>query len=267
MPSWVVGVAGTIALSVVSAYGFLLLRCRGAGHPFGPRSKSWAITVVVITATISTALGVAAVAASHHIRAAYIAVIVPSSLWLGKASAQRRRRRGNRLPEPLAGFIVLPLRRLDDRMGDDLQDWCDVRSRAVSRKPQWVAGAAQYYYNQVAGRLKDDREREELNAWRESIWHKIKIVEMIGRDEPPERLQAALQTHASTSNTHKYNAHDLPRLACRLQSESENELHLFLASVYRRGYHKLLVYPFRPPPSPRRKRPPGQSPGPGPTAS
>jgi hypothetical protein len=252
---------------MVSAYGFLSLRCRGAGHPFGPRSRSWAITVVVITATISTALGVAAVAASHHVRAAYVGVVLPSALWLGKASAQRSRRRGSLLPKPLVGYIALPLRRLDDRMGDDLQDWCDARSRAVSGKPQWVADAAQYYHNQVAGRLKDDRAREELNYWRQSIQHKIKIVQMIGRHEAPERLQAALQLHASTSNTHKYNAGDLPRLARRLQSEAENELHLFLASVYRHGYHKLLIYPFRPPPSPRSKRGPKPWPGPGPAPS
>jgi hypothetical protein len=257
MPSWVVGVAGTIALSMVSAYGFLLLRCRGTGHPFGPRSKSWAITVVVITATISTALGVAAVAAGHHVRAAYVGVIVPSGLWLGKASAQRRSRRGSLLPKPLVGYLALPLHCLDDRMGDDLQDWCDTRSRAVSGKPQRVAGAAQYYYNQVAGRLKDDRAREELSSWRDSIRHKIEIVQMIGRYEPLERVENALQSHASTSNTHKYDADDLPRLARRLESEAENELHLFLAFVYRRGYRKLLIYPFRPTPAPRRK-PPGR---------
>jgi hypothetical protein len=265
MPSWVVGVAGTIALSMVSAYIFLSLRCRGTGPPFGPRSKSWAITVVVITATISTALGVAAVAASHYVRAAYVGVAVPSALWLGKASAQRSRRRGSLLPKPLVGYLVLPLRRLDDRMGEDLQDWCDARSRSASGKPQWLADAAQYYYSQVAGRLKDDHAREELGCWRESIQHKIKIVQMIGRHEPPERLQTALQSHASTASTHKYDASDLPHLARRLQGEVENELHLLLASVYRRGYHKLLIYPFRAPPPTRAKHRP--SPGPGRAAS
>jgi hypothetical protein len=37
-----------------------------------------------------------------------------------------------------------------------------------------------------------------------------------------------------------------PRLARRLESDATNELNLFLASVYRLGYHKLLIYPFRP---------------------
>lgn len=143
MPSWVVGVAVTLALSLISAYGFLLLRCRGSGHPFGPHSRPWAITVVLITAAISTLLGVAAVAVGHHVRAAYIALLVPSVLWLGKASAQRRRRSGRLVPRQLAGHVMLPLRRLDDGMGDDLQDWCDARSRAVSGRPQQVADAAQ----------------------------------------------------------------------------------------------------------------------------
>jgi len=253
MPTWVAGVAGTLALSLISAYCFLLLRCRGAGHPFGPHSKPWAVTVIVSTAAISTALGVAAVAAAHHVRAAYVGLVIPSALWLGKAPAQRRRRRGRLLARRLAGYVALPLRRLDDRMGDDLQDWCDTRSKAAAGKPQWIAGAAQYYYNQAARRLKDDQAREELNRWRESIQHKIKIVQMIGRGDHPKWLQDALESHPSTSDTHKYDVGDPPRLARRLQAEAQNELHLFLSSVYRHGHHKLLIYPFRPP-SPRTNR-------------
>jgi len=172
MPSWVVGVAVTLALSLISACGFLLLRCRGAGYPFGPHSRPWAITVVVITAAISTALGVAVVAASHHVRAAYIGLVLPSVLWLGREYAQRSRGPGRRVPGHLAGYVMLPLRRLDDGIGDDLQDWCDARSRAVAGRPQQMADAAQYYYNQLVGRLKDDRAREQLYCWRESIRHK-----------------------------------------------------------------------------------------------
>jgi hypothetical protein len=263
MPSWVIGVAITLVLSLISACGFLLLRCRGAGHPFGPHSRPWAITVIVITAAISTVLGVAVVAASHHVRAAYIGLVVPSVLWVGKASAQRRRRPGRPASRQLAAYVMLPLRRLDDGIGDDLQDWCDVRSRTVSGRPQQVADAAQYYYRQVAGRLKDDRDGEQLYCWRESIRHKSKVVQMIRRGEPAVRVRAALQAHPSTSSTGKYDAGDLPRLARRLQSEAENELHLLLAWAYRRGHHKLLIYPFRPPPGPHPPRQPGP-PEPGP---
>ena len=53
--------------------------------------------------------------------------------------------------------------------------------------------------------------------------------------------------HPTTQNTRKYSVDDLPRLASRLEVEAQNELHLFLAYVYRLGYHKLLIYPFRPP--------------------
>ena len=265
MPSWVVGVAVTLALSLISACGFLLLRCRGAGYPFGPHSRPWAITVVVITAAISTVLGVAVVAASHHVRAAYIGLLLPSVLWLGKASAQRRRRPGRQVPRQLAVYATLPLRRLDDGIGDDMQDWCDARSRAVSGRPQRVADAAQYYYNQLVGRPKDDRAREQLYCWRESIRHKINVAQMIGHGEPAARVHAALQSHPSTSSTGKYDTADLPRLARRLQSEAENELHLLLAWAYRRGYHKLLIYPFRPPPAPRPRHQPAPS-GPGPAA-
>jgi hypothetical protein len=263
MPSWLIGVAVTLALSLISAYGFLLLRYRGAGHPFGPHSRPWAFTVIVITAAISTVLGVAVVAASHHVRAAYIGLVVPGVLWLGKASAQRGRRPGSRLPRQLAAYVMLPLRRLDDAIGDDLQDWCDARSRAVSGRPQQMADAAQYYYRQVAGRLKDDRDREQLYCWRESIRHKSKVVQVIGRGDPAGQVLAALQYHPSTSSPGRYDTGDLPRLARRLQSDAENELHLLLAWAYRRGHHKLLIYPFRPPPAPHPRHRPGP-PEPGP---
>ena len=36
------------------------------------------------------------------------------------------------------------------------------------------------------------------------------------------------------------------RLADRLETEALNELHLFLAYLYRLGYHTMLIYPFRP---------------------
>jgi hypothetical protein len=263
MPSWVVGVVVTLALSLISACGFLWLRCRGAGHPFGPHSRPWAITVIVITAAISTALGVAVVAASHHVRAAYIGLALPSLLWLGKVSAQRARRSGHVVPRQLMAYVMLPLRRLDDGMGDDLQDWCDARSRAVSGRPQQVADAAQYYYNQLVGRPKDARAREQLYCWRESIRHKIKVAQMIGNGEPAARVYAALQSHPSTSDTGKYDTADLPRLTRRLQGEAENELHLLLAWAYRRGNYKLLIYPFRPPPAPHpQHRPAPSEPGP-----
>ncbi len=77
--------------------------------------------------------------------------------------------------------------------------------------------------------------------------HKISIVRLISLDTTPGRLQASLHMHPATQNTRKYPVDDLPRLASRLEVEAQNELHLFLAYVYRLGYHKLLIYPYRPP--------------------
>src|SRR5229473_7589197 len=118
MLSWFAEVAGAFALSTVSAYGFLLLRCRGVGPPFGPRARWWAVTIIVITAIISTGLGLALAAVSHLIEAVYISLVVPSILLLSKLPA-----------------------RLYDRMGDDMQDWCDTRLKAVEANPQWIADA------------------------------------------------------------------------------------------------------------------------------
>ncbi len=268
MPSWVV-VAGTIVISLVSAYGFLMLRCRGTGNPFGRRARWWAIAIVVITGAVSTGIGLAAIAAGGHTIAAYVGLVLPSGLWLGRMSGQRSPGPGDGgLPHHLVALVALPLRRLDDRMGDDMQDWCDARLRAASMTPQWLSDAAEYYYNQVGSRLKDNRARDQLARWRDSIGHKIRIVRLIDLETTPARLLGALDDHPATRDSRKYSVDDLARLTRRLIAESENELHLFLARVYRLGYHSLLIYPFRPQPLARTRPAPGSQPaGREPTAS
>ena len=74
--------------------------------------------------------------------------------------------------------------------------------------------------------------------------------------------------HPVTTNGRKYSVADLPALALRLTAEAENELDLMLARVYRLGYHRLLIYPFRPEPAVRaRPAPGGRSAGREPTPS
>ena len=244
MPNWVAGVAGTFALSLIVAYGFLLLRCRGVGHPFGPRGRFWAFYIVVATAIVSTGIGLLIATASHHMPTAYAGIIVPCGLWFSKLPPQGDRlSSGRTLP---AVVLTLPFSRLYDRMGDDMQDWCDTRLRAASAKPQWIADAVTYYYDQVQGGLKDGQARADLGRWQNSITHKIGIVRLISLDTTPARLWEALQMHPSTQHIRKYTDDDLPRLASRLESDALSELHLFLAYVYRLGHHKLLIYPFRP---------------------
>jgi hypothetical protein len=242
MPSWVIGVAGTFVLSLIVAYGFLRLRCRRIGPPFGPRARYWALFIVVATAVMSSAVGLLLVVASKHVPA-YVGIIVPSGLWLSKLPPQRDR---DLLPRSLSGLLTLPFSRLYDRMGDDMERWCDTRLRAVSPDPQWIADAAQYYSNQAEGLRGESPARANLDRWRDSIRHKISIVRLINLDAGPERLRASLQMHSSTAHLRKYNDEDLARLADRLETEALNELRLFLASIYRLGYHTMLIFPFRP---------------------
>jgi hypothetical protein len=255
MPGWF-AVAGTFVLSMVSAYAFLRLRCRGSGNPFGRRAKWWAMTVIVLTGLVSTGVSVAAVVVSDHARAAFLGLVIPSGLWIGQVSTQRSRRRAAASLRPVAAWLTFPLRQLYDRMGDDLQDWCDARLEAACRTPQRVAEAAQYYHNQAATRLRNSQDREQLNRWRESIEHKTGIIRLITLDTTPARLHAALQWHPSTRDFGKYAPDDLPRLSDRLEIEAQNELYLFLAYVYRLGFHNLLIYPIRPPTPVRPRRRP-----------
>lgn len=262
MPGSALAIAGTVVVSMISAYGFLLLRCRRRGNPFGPRARRWAWAIIVITAIVSTALGLAVVALSHQLRAAYVGLIVPSVLWLGRPPDQREGRRST-WSKPLVDGLMFPLRRLDDRMGDDMQAWCDDRSRAVAGRPDWVSQAAQYYGNLVRGRIKDEQARRDVGRRQESIEHKINVARLADLDSPA-RLRDALQSHPSTANMRAYRADD-PRLADRLRSDAENELHLLLFTLYRLGFRKMLIYPRMPPVPPRRRREPGASAGAGPT--
>lgn len=238
MLGWVVGGVGTFVVSLVIACVFLQMRCRGVGPPFGPHARPWALLIAAITALVSTAFGLLILAASHETSAALAGIVVPGGLWLTSVSAPRDRLR--------SGWLTRPLSNLYDAMGVDMQAWCDTRHRAAAEEPQWISGAAQYYYDQVKGRIKDRRALAELRDWRDSIVHKIGIVRLINLDTTPARLHDSLQRHPSTQDLRRYADDDMPRLARRLESDAINELDLFLAAVYRLGYHKLLIYPFRP---------------------
>ena len=243
MPNWVVGAVGTFVLSLILAYGFLRLRCRRVGNPFGRRARSWSVLIMVATAIVSTGVGLLLVAASRHMPAAYVGIVVPGGLWFSKLPPDRDR---DMLRRTLSGVLTLPFSRLYDRMGDDMESWCETRLQAASAKPQWIADAAKYYHDQVRGGLKDGQARADLDRWRESIEHKISVVRLINLDTTPARLQAALNMHPSTQHVRRYADDDLPRLARRLETDALNELYLFLAYVYRLGHHTLLIYPFRP---------------------
>ncbi len=245
MPGWI-AVAGTFALSAVSAYAFLRLSCRRSGNPFGRRAKWWAMTVIVLTAIVSTGVSAAAVAVSDHARAAVLGLVIPSGLWIGQASTQRSLHRTATVLRTVVTCLTFPLRQLYDSMGEDMQEWCDTRRDAASRTPQRVADAAQYYHNQVATRLTDTQAREPLDRWKESIDHKVRVIQLINLDTTPARLHAELQWHWSTRDYGKFAGGDLPRLAARLETDAQNELYLFLAYVYRLGHHNLLIYPIRP---------------------
>ena len=134
MPTWVVVVV-TVVVSLASACGFLILRCRGIGNPFGRRARWWAVTVIVVTAGVS------------------------NRRRPGGHRGGRSRHRGLRRPDPaqqpvdgpggpglrwpgahgVVALATFPLRRLDDLMGEDMQEWCDERLRAAARKPQWLS--------------------------------------------------------------------------------------------------------------------------------
>lgn len=243
MLSWFAWTAGAFVLSIVSALVFLRLRYRGVGPPFGPRARPWAVVIILITALVSTGIGLALAAVSNHIEVVSLSVVMPSSLWLSMLLPQRRRAQTSRTP---GTWLALPFSRLYNLIGQDLQDWCDTRFQAAREGLPWeMADAVTYYYGQVQGRLKDDRARANLDVLRESIVHKMGIVRLIWLDASPARLRAALQTHPSTQHVRKYSDDELLWLAQRLESDAMTEFFQFLARVYQLGFTRLPVYGSR----------------------
>jgi anaerobic selenocysteine-containing dehydrogenase len=252
MPSLVLSVFSTVVLSLILACAFLWLRCRRVGNPFGRRARWWSMTIIAGTVLVSAAVGLAIGAVSHHSHAAFVGIILPAALWLGRASFGRDGSHRGTITDSLTNGLMFPLRHLDDLMGEDMQDWCDERSRAVEGRPRWVAEAAQYYHKETAPRVKDYQAKRDLNYWRETIEHKITMARLADLYSPA-RLRAGLRSHPSTQNTRKYDPDD-PGIAERLRSDAESDLHLFLLRLYRLGFYKLLIYPMRPPALPKRTR-------------
>jgi hypothetical protein len=255
MPGLVLGIVVTFALSVVLARVFLRMRCRGIGPPFGRRARYWAWFIVVGTAAASSAFGLLIVAASHFSGAVFAGIIVPPGLQLSKLPPQRDR---DLLPRTKANLVTLPFSRLYDRMGEDMQAWCDLRIAAVEPQPRYISDAVQYYWNQMR-EVTEGRARGNLDRWRELIVHQISIVQLIDLDASLARIRDALKQHPSTREFRDVTEDDLPELARRLKHYALNELNLFLAYSYRIGYYNMFIYPTRPEPRPPKAKPPSKA--------
>lgn len=235
---FILGVVFVVSLFL--AYRFLRIRCRGFGLPFGRRARPWASLIVLGTAALSTVAGLLIAAASGHVYAAFLGVIVPAGLWFPRMPPEHL------VPRTLPDRLARPFRGLYDRMGDDMQAWCDTRIKAAEPVPQYIADAATYYYDQVRRGVKDDQARIRLAAWQESITCKIGIARWIKPAFTRAELQERLQKHLSPQEARKYSQYDPLVLADRLVSDALSELRLLLRLIYQLGYHELLIYPFRP---------------------
>jgi hypothetical protein len=242
MPGLVLGVIVTFALSLFLSCRFLRMRCRGVGTPFGPRARSWGAFIAVGTAAVSTAVGMLIVVASSHSGAAFAGVIVAPGLLLSRVPPQRDL---EVRPRTRAHLLTLPFSFLADRIGEDMQAWCDYRMAAAKSEPRYLGYTVQYYWNRMTG-VRDQRTRDILDTYRKSIVHKMDCVRLIDLDASHAKLRDAFQQHPSTQHIRTFTDDDLIWLSKRLESDAESELCQFLSRAYQLGYHKMLVYPFRP---------------------
>jgi hypothetical protein len=243
MSGTVLDAVGTFALSFILAYVLLRLRCRKIGLPFGPRARYWSFFIVFSTAAVSTLVGLLIVMASHHGHNTFVGAIVPCGLWFRQFPPQRDL---DLRPQTASNLLTVPFSRLYARMGDDMENWCEIRIMAAAPQPRYISDAVTYYHNQVSSRLKDRQVLAELDGRRTAITHKIKIVRLVSKETTLARMRTELQMHPSTEHMRDFTGDDLEELARRLESDALNELRTYLSRAYQLGYHNMLIYPFRP---------------------
>ncbi len=89
MPREPLALGLTFALACVSACLFLMLRCEGKGRMFGPRSRWWASSVIVLTSVLSTVAAYITVTAAITFRRPFSVWVFSSPVRCGSARYAR----------------------------------------------------------------------------------------------------------------------------------------------------------------------------------
>ena len=240
MPGLVLGGVGTFVVSLIVAYWFLRIRCRGIGPPFGRRARYWASFIVVSTAALAAAVGVLILppAASrapcrgHRAGRSVVHQTAPAARP-GHAAQDVVRRADPPVQPPVRpdGRRHAVLVRYQDR-GGEAQAAVDSGRRAVLLEPDEPdhrsAGAGQ------SGPLAGLHRAQDQHG----------AADRPGRRPGPAAGQPAV---ARLDGARPQVQRRRPGPAGPAAGDRGAErAHLFLAYAYRLGYHKMLIYPFRP---------------------
>jgi hypothetical protein len=249
----------------MSAAFFLWLRSEDKGRVTGPHTRWWAAGVIGLTGVLSTAVafGVVDLASVIHREVpAYVSlgIVMPSTLWLGEIRQGSPERR-NPYRDALTFWLSWLLRRLDEGMVEDREEWC--RRHIVST---WTGDelimAAHTYHDYLRERLSPpERQRYRISGLMQAIESRLDIALLI--DDNPRltasgraKISAALASAKLPRERYKRSLDDLARLAHMLHSDASQDVIRMLRVAYRAGLRRLPVYqPSHRPEPPRSQRP------------
>ena len=244
MPREPLALGLTFALACGSACLFLMLRCEGKGRMFGPRSRWWALSVIVLTSVLSTVAAYITVTAAHHLPQAILGlgVLVPSSLWLGEirqGSAERR----NVYRDAWTLWVTWLLARMHEGIAEDRMDWCEAHV-----DPHWepdeLVRAAHFYYDYLEERLSAEERRRARLRW---LLHNIEAWLDLARFIESGGLRAKVNAALSASrlaqeSRYRRSLDDLGRLAALLRHDAQRDVARMLSTAYNAGFHRLGRY-------------------------
>ncbi|MEO3867734.1 hypothetical protein ABGB18_02765 [Nonomuraea sp. B12E4] len=244
----------TVVLAIVSATGFLLLRCQGKGRPFGPAGRRLAIAITILTGCVSAGVALVSGMVLNQYLATVLGAVAPSGLWLSQMRAKEEERRS--LAQEAATFwLVSLLARLDQAMAEDQRVWCEKRLDD-SWNVYELSLAAGRYHERIAERLSpEERRRERVHARLEAIERRLDVAALIEDGAARSKVVTALNGSRYTRLVrYERYLNNLTRLHGVLRHDAESDLLRLLTSAYRAGYRSLAKFePSMPgPPSPAR---------------
>ena len=252
-----IGLCLTFVFSCLSALFFLGLRCQGKGRPFGPRSRRWALPVVVLIGSISTASASLLALLGYYAPAALFVfgVAAPGSLCIDRLRDDMPHRRSTAAAAATLWLSWL-LIRLDDEMAEDKRCWVENRIDFDWRDDELLL-AAHSYHDFLDDRLPErERRRHRIHAVLGNIEIRLDIARLIDSDLPHGKLrEEILASRLGKDPRYRRNLDDLTMLGRRLRHDATKEIDKLLAVAYSNGLYRLER--FRPPsvPVPTGSRP------------
>jgi hypothetical protein len=244
MPHGTLGLSVTFVLACVSAAFFLQLRCEGKGRMFGPRSRWWAQSVILLTGVLSTCAALVALIVVHRLPSAFVSlgVVAPSGLWLG----QIRSDNGDRpslYRDASTFWLTWLLARMQEGMAEDRMGWCDAHTD-LSWDTDELAMAARFYHDYLQERLSaEERRRYRISALTRNIEVRLDVARVVDGSAGRAKVVATLNaSRLAQEARYRRSLDDLTRLGNLLRHDAQRDLGRLLVVAYNAGFRRLERY-------------------------